>query len=171
MRALLLVLLVLATVLAQVAVAPFFPVLGALVEFPVVLLVALAIFAGPYAVMTALPILVLFLGFSTNVEFEWIVAAYLPILPCAAWLQRQHAIPQTPYALALVMTLAAGIWARGVFAAVTMAAGASPDFGGVVADILLPGAAFDAVGLSLAYGLCRWVGWPARSLDLQQAEF
>ena len=171
MRAPVLLLLALATAVAQVAIAPFFPLLGAVVELPVILLVVLAIFAGPRAVMIVLPILVLFLGFSTNVEFEWLIAAYLPILPCAAWIQRQRAIPQTPYVLALGMTLAAGIWARGVFAAVAMAAGASPDIGGAVADVLLPGAALDAVVLSLAYAVCRWVGWPVRSLDLQRADF
>ncbi len=171
MRALLLVLLVLVTVLAQVAVAPFFPVAGALVELPVVVLLLLAIFAGPYAVMIALPILVLFLGFSTNVEYEWLVIAYLPLLPGAAWIQRQRAIPQTPYLLLLVMVVAAGIWARGVLAGAAMTSGASPTFGPVVADILLPGAAFDAGVLSLAYGLCRWIGWPTRSLDLEQAGF
>ena len=171
MRALLLVLLVLVTVLAQVAVAPFFPVAGALVELPVVVLLLLAIFAGPYAVMIALPILVLFLGFSTNLEYEWLVIAYLPLLPGAAWIQRQRAIPQTPYLLLLVMVVAAGIWARGVLAGAAMTSGASPAFGPVVADILLPGAAFDAVVLSLVYGLCRWIGWPTRSLDLEQAGF
>ena len=170
MRAALLLLLLLATVLAQVAVAPFFPLAGAVVELPVVVLLLLAIFAGPRAVMIALPILVLFLGFSTNVEFEWLVLAYLPILPCAAWIQRQRAIPQTPYALVLGTTFVAGVWARGVFAAVTMASGASPD-AAVIVDILLPGAAFDAVVLSVIYGLCRWIGWPARSLELEQVGF
>ena len=171
MRAVLLLLLLLATVLAQVAVAPFFPLAGAVVELPVVVLLLLALFAGPRAVMLALPILVLFLGFSTNVEFEWLVLAYLPILPCAAWIQRQRAIPQTPYALVLGTTFVAGIWARGVFAVVTTASGASPEVGTVIVDILLPGAAFDAVVLSVAYGLCRWIGWPARSLELEQVGF
>ncbi len=89
MRALLLVLLALATAVAQVAVAPFFPVLGAVAEFPVVALMLLAIFAGPHAVMIAFPILVLFLGFSTNVELAWLLVppppAPLPAprpLPC-----------------------------------------------------------------------------------------
>lgn len=171
MRALLLLLLVLATVLAQVAIAPFFPVVGAVVDLPVVLLLLLAIFAGPYAVMVALPILVVFLGFSTNVEFEWLVLAYLPLLPCAAWIQRQRLIPQSPYALVLVLAFATGIWARGVLAVVAITSGASPSFGALITDVLLAGAAFDAAVLSLGFVLCRWVGWPARSLDLEQAGF
>ncbi len=171
MRALLLVILAFVAVLAQVAVAPLFPLADALIEVPVVVLLLLAIFAGPYAVMIALPILVLFLGFSTNVEYEWLIAAYLPLLPCAAWIQRQHAIPQTPYVLVLIVALGAGAWARAVFSTVALASGASPDFGAVFVEIVLPGAAFDAIVLSVIYGLCRWVGWPARSLDLQQAEF
>ncbi|HCV00958.1 MAG TPA: hypothetical protein DGL25_07125, partial [Dehalococcoidia bacterium] len=71
MRAILLGLFVLVTVLAQVAIAPFFPFLGAVVNFPAVMLLLLAIFAGPYSVMYVFPVLVLFLGFSTNIDFEW----------------------------------------------------------------------------------------------------
>ncbi len=171
MRVLLTVVLLLATVLAQVAIAPLFPLLGAVAELPVVVLLLLAVFAGPYAVMIGLPILVLFLGFSTNVEFEWLVVAYLPLLPCAAWIQRHRAIPQTPYALVLVMVVAAGIWARAVFSAVAVASGAGLTVGPVVTDILLTGAVLDAAVVSVVYALCRWVGWPVRSLDLEQAGF
>jgi hypothetical protein len=170
-RAALLVLLVLATVLAQVAIAPFFPLAGAVVDLPVVVLLLLAIFAGPGAVMVALPLLVLFLGFSTNAGYEWLVLAYLPILPCAAWIQRQPLIPQTPYALVLAMAVAAAVWTRLVFAGVALTSGASIDVSGLVADILAPGAAFDAVVLSVAYFLCRQVRLPTRSLDLDRAEF
>ena len=171
MRASLTVVLLLATVLAQVAVAPLFPLLGAVVELPVIVLLLLAIFAGPHAVMIGLPVLVLFLGFSTNVEFEWLVIAYLPLLPCAAWIQRHRAIPQTPYALVLVMVVAAGFWARAVFSAVAMASGGGLAIGPVVTDILLAGAVLDVAVVSVVYGLCRWVGWPVRSLDLEQAGF
>ena len=171
MRAVLAVVLLLATVLAQVAVAPLFPLAGAVVELPVVVLLLLAIFGGPQAVMIGLPVLVLFLGFSTNVEFEWLVIAYLPLLPCAAWIQRRRAIPQTPYALVLVMVIAAGIWARAVLSAVAMTSGASLAIGPVITDVLLAGAVLDVAVVSVVYGLCRWVGWPVRSLDLDRAGF
>ena len=171
MRALLLVLLVLATVLAQVAIAPLLPLAAAFVQLPVVMLLLLAVFAGPHPVMIALPVLVLFLGFSTNVDFEWLVVAYLPILPCAAWIQRQRVIPQTPYTLVLLVTVAAGIWARAILAGAAMTSGASPAFGPIFSDILLPGTVLDAVVLSVVYGTCRWIGWPTRSLDLERAGF
>lgn len=170
MRALLLLPLLLATVLAQVAVAPFFPLAGAVVELPVVALLLLAAFAGPLAVMLALPVLVLFLGFAANVEFEWLVIAYLPLLPAAAWLQRQP-LPQTPYTLVLAVTVAAAVWARAVFAAVAVTSGASPDLGAIVAEVLVPGTVLDAAVLSAGYALCRWIGWPARSLELERAGF
>ena len=171
MRAALLVLLIVATVLAQVAIAPFFPLAGVVVELPVVVLLLLAIFAGPGAVMVGLPLLVLFLGFSTNVEYEWLVLAYLPLLPCTAWIQRQRAIPQTPYALALVMAVGAAVWTRLVFATVAITSGASPDLGSLVTGILLPGVAFDAALLSVGYILCRQVRLPTHSLNLDEAEF
>jgi len=171
MRVLLTVVLLLVTALAQVAIAPLFPLVGAVVELPVVVLLLLAVFAGPHAVMIGLPILVLFLGFSTNVPFEWLVLAYLPLLPCAAWIQQQRAIPQAPYALVLFMVVGAGIWARAVFAVVAMTSGAGLAVGPVVTDILLTGAVLDAAVVSVVYGLCRWVGWPVRSLDLEQAGF
>ncbi len=171
MRMLLTVVLLLATVLAQVAIAPLFPLVGAVVELPTVVLLLLAVFAGPHAVMIGLPILVLFLGFSTNAEFEWLVMAYLPLLPCAAWIQRHREIPQTPYALVFVMVIAAGIWARAVFSVVAMTSGASLAVGPLVTDILLTGLVLDAAVVSVVYALCRWVGWPVRSLDLEQAGF
>lgn len=171
MRAIFLWLLVLVTVLAQVAIAPFFPVLGTIVHFPVVMLLLLAIFAGPHAVMFAFPVLVLFLGFSTNVEFEWLALAYLPLLPCAAWIQGEHRIPQTPYALVLVMTVAAAVWIRGIFVLVAVGSGADATVGEVFVEILLPGVMLDGVILSLAYGLCRWIGWPTRSLELERVGF
>jgi len=170
-RAALLILLILATAVAQVAVAPFFPVLDAVVQLPIVVLLLLAVFAGPYAVMTGLPVLVLFLGFATNLEFEWFVLAYLPLLPATAWIQRQLALPRTPYVLLLLIVIGAALWARAVFAVAAVTSGASPALGAVVLDILLPGAAFDAVVLSIGYVLCRWIGWPVRSLELQEVEY
>ena len=137
---------------------------------PVVALLLLAAFAGPLAVMLALPVLVLFLGFTANVEFEWLVIAYLPLLPAAAWLQRQP-LPQTPYTLVLAVTVAAAVWARAVFAAVAVTSGASPDVGAIAAEVLIPGAVLDAAVLSAGYALCRWIGWPARSLELERAGF
>ncbi len=170
-RAALLLLLILATAVAQVAVAPFFPILGAVVELPIVVLLLLAVFAGPYAVMAGLPVLVLFLGFATNLEYEWFVLAYLPILPATAFIQRQFALPRTPYALLLLIAIGAAVWARAVFALAAVASGATPALGAVVVDILLPGAVFDAIVLSIAYALGRWLGWPVRSLELREAEY
>ncbi len=158
-----------ATVLAQVSVAPLFPVAGAVVELPVILLLLLAIFAGPLPVMIGLPVLVLLLGFAANVEFEWLVVAYLPLLPATAWLQRRRAIPQIPYLLILVAAILAGVWARAVFAAVAMASGASPDFAALLTDVLVPGVALDAAVLSAAWLACRSLGWEARSLNLERA--
>ncbi len=171
MRAALIALLVLATTLAQVVVAPLFPLQGMVVELPVVALLLLAVFAGPRAVMITLPLLVIAIGFSTNVEFEWLVLAYLPLLPCAAWIQRQALIPQTPYLLVLGMAFASGLWVRAVFSGVAMLSGASLSVDAIVFDALLPGALFDAVVASIAYALCRWIGWTTRSLDLERAVF
>ena len=170
-RALLIAAAVPGAALAQVAIAPLFPLQGAVAEFPVVVLLLLAMFAGPYAVMAALPVLALMLGFSTNIGFEWLTLAYLPLAPCAAWIQRQRAIPQTPYALALVMAVAAGVWARGTLAGVAMVEGASPGFGTLALEVILAGAVFDAALISVGYFLGRRLGWSVRSLDLRTAEF
>ena len=169
MRAPLLALLLLMAVLAQVAVAPLFPVAGAVVELPVVLLLLLAVFAGPLAVMIGLPALVLLLGFAANVGFEWLIAAYLPLLPAAAWLQR--AMLRTPYLLILATAILGGVWARAVFATVAMTSGASPDFAALLTAVLIPGVALDVAVLSVAWLACRSLGWEARSLDLERAGF
>ena len=69
------------------------------------------------------------------------------------------------------MVIAAGIWARAVFSVVAVTSGASLAVGPVVTDILLAGAVLDAAVVSVVYALCRWVGWPVRSLDLEQEGF
>ena len=58
-----------------------------------------------------------------------------------------------------------------ILAGAAMTSGASPAFGPIFSDILLPGAVLDAVVLSVVYGTCRWIGWPTRSLDLERAGF
>ena len=69
-RAALIAFALLLTALAQVTVAPLFPVSGAVVELPLIVLLLLAVFVGPTAVMFGLPVLALCLSFAANIELS-----------------------------------------------------------------------------------------------------
>ena len=171
MRAALIAFALLLTALAQVTVAPLFPVSGAVVELPLIVLLLLAVFVGPTAVMFGLPVLALCLSFAANIEFEWLLLASLPILPIASWLERPWALLLNRYMQTLSIALAVGIWARALLATVAMASGADLAIALVVTDVILPGMLLDGALLSFAYLACRSVGWEARSMELQRAGF
>lgn len=165
-RAALVALLVVATVAAQAAVAPLFPLSGAVVDLPLVLLALLAAFAGPLAAMAALPALALFAGFALNTGPEWLIAAWLPLLPAAAWLQRLGGSAARPSAVPLLATtVAAGVWARALLAGVAVSAGAAPSPVALLTDLLLPGMLLDGAAFALAWLACRALGRETRSLE------
>ena len=171
MRAAIIAVILLFTALAQVTVAPLFPVSGAVVELPIIALLLIAVFVGPTVVMYGLPVLALFVSFAANLEFAWLVIAYLPLLPAAGWLARQHALPLGRYPQTLALAVAAGVWARSLLAVVAMVSGADPAVIFLVTDVILPGILLDAALLSFAYLACRSVGWEARSMELQRIGF
>ena len=164
-RAALVAPLVVAAVAAQAAVAPLFPLSGAVVDLPLVLLALLAAFAGPLAAMAALPALALFAGFALNTGPEWLIAAWLPLLPAAAWLQRLRGGAR-PSAIPLLATVAAtGLWARALLTGVAVSAGAAPSPVALLTDLLLPGVLLDGAAFAVAWLACRALGREARSLE------
>ena len=164
-RAALVALLVVATVAAQAAVAPLFPLSGAVVDLPLVLLALLAAFAGPLAAMAALPALALFAGFALNTGPEWLIAAWLPLLPAAAWLQRLSGGARPSALPLLATTVAAGLWARALLAGVAVSAGAAPSPVALLTDLLLPGMLLDGAAFAVAWLACRALGRETRSLE------
>ena len=171
MKGLLIAVVLLLAALAQVAVAPLFPLGSTSADFALIALLLVAIYGGPFAAMAGLPPLVLFLGFSSDVEFEWLLLSYLPILPVAYWLETRSTVPLSPYAQTLLTGVLVGAWARALLAAVAMTAGAHVAIGTLITAIVLPGMLLDASFLTLAYFAGRLVGWRVRPMTLQRAGF
>lgn len=156
---------------ASAAVAPLFPLADAVVDAPLVALALLAGFAGPLAVMAALPALALLAGFALNTGPEWLIAAWTPLAPAAAWLQRR-AGGGRPSALALLAaTLATGLWARALLAGVAVSAGAEPAPSALLAQLLAPGMALDGAAFAIGWFACRALGRELRSLEPGEAGF
>ena len=128
-------------------------------------------FAGPLAVMAALPALALLAGFALNTGPEWLIAAWTPLAPAAAWLQRR-AGGGRPSALALLAaTLATGLWARALLAGVAVSAGAEPAPAALLAQLLAPGMALDGAAFAAGWFVCRALGREPRSLEPGEAGF
>ena len=104
-------LLVVVTALAQVAVAPLFPVSAAVPDYALVVLVILTVFAGPTTVMLAIPLMAICLGFASDRSPGLLLMAYLPLLPLALYAEDSR-LPLNRYAQMVVAGVAAGIWAR-----------------------------------------------------------
>ena len=167
MKALMVILLLLLACLAQVTVAPLFPISGAQADLPLITMAVLAVYAGPTTVMFGLPLAALFLGFGSSREPGLLVLGYLPLLPLGLVLEEWR-VPLNRYARTLVAGGVTGLWLRSVLAAGAMVSGAPLAIGALIGQVLIPGLIFDLALLTLAYVPFRFVGWSGRSLSLRR---
>lgn len=163
-------LLVVLTALAQVSVAPLFPISAASPDYALVALVILTVFAGPTTVMVALPLMALFLGFASDRSPGLLLMAYLPLLPLALYLEDSR-VPLNRYAEMAVAGMATGAWARLVLAFGAIAGGADPSFGAIVGQLVIPGLILDFALLTLVYAPFRLLGWTGRGMSLQRSRW
>ena len=171
MRTALVALVVLLAAAARAGVAPLFPLADAVVDAPLVALALLAAFGGPLAAMAALPALALLTGFAANTGPEWLIAAWLPLAPAAAWLQRRAGGGRPSALPLLAATLATGLWARALLAGVAVSAGAEPAPADLLARLLAPGMALDGAAFAIGWFACRALGRETRSLEPREAGF
>ena len=170
MRAAGVCLLVFVTALAQVTVAPLFPVSAAVPDYALVMLVILTVFAGPTTVMVALPLTALLLGFASDRSPGLLVMAYLPLLPLALYVEDSR-MPLNRYAQMAVAGVATGAWARLLLAFGAIAGGADPSFGAIVGQLVIPGLFLDFALLTLVYAPFRLLGWSGRGMSLQRSRW
>ena len=163
-------LLVVVTALAQVTVAPLFPVSAAVPDYALVVLVILTVFAGPTTVMVALPLMALFLGFASDRSPGLLVMAYLPLLPLALYVEDLR-VPLNRYAQMAVAGVATGAWARLLLALGAIAGGADLSFGAIVGQLVIPGLFLDFALLTLVYAPFRLLGWSGRGMSLQRSRW
>lgn len=170
MKAVSVVLLVVLVALAQVSVAPLFPVSAAIPDFALVTLVMLAVFAGPGTVMLALPLMAICVGFDSGREPGLLLMAYLPLLPLALFIEESR-LPVNRYAQMTLAGVATGIWARTMLALGAIAGGAEPAIGTLAFGLLVPGLLVDFVLLTVVYTPFRVFGWSARGMSLQRSRW
>jgi hypothetical protein len=169
-KALLAGLLLLCATLAQVTVAPLFPLGAATADMPLIAMVVLMLFAGPRALMWGMPVVALWLAFATNRSPGLLILAYLPLVPLGALLEGAR-LPVNRYAQALLVTLATAGWARLVLSTGAMVHGSGFQPVPLIVDLLLPGALLDAALLTFASIPCRFVGWVPRPMTLQRSGY
>lgn len=170
MKGLAIFVLLLTTALAQVTIAPLFPIAGAIPELPLLVLTLLAIFAGPNAVMLGMPTLAILYGFASDRSPALLVVAYLPLLPFAAALEGWR-IPLWEYPRLAIAILISGLWIRGVLSFAAVAQGAHLAVGPLIFDVLAPGAFLDLALLTVAYAPLRLIGWGGHQLSLQRSGY
>ncbi len=156
--------------IAQVTVAPLFPVSGAVPEFLLLTLVLLVAFSSARPVMIATPFAALAYGFLSDRAPGLLLLAYLPILPLGYFLEESR-IPVNHYIRTAAMMVLTGIWARTLLALGAMTAGADPVFGLLVGDVLLPGFFLDLALLTVVYIPFRLIGWTGQGMTLGRTGF
>lgn len=170
MRAVVLGAGVLLASIAQVTVAPLFPVSGATPEFVLLLLVLVAAFSSPSPVMVLTPIAAIAVGFLSDRAPGLMLLAYLPLLPLGLAIE-ESAVPVNHYLRTFAMMVMTGAWVRVLLALGAMAGGAEGAFGVLVRDVLVPGFVLDAVLLTVVYIPMRVAGWSGRGLTLQRSRY
>lgn len=170
MKALALFALVFGAAIAQVTVAPLFPVGGAVPELVLLSLCLVAAFSGPVPVMVLTPLAALMHGMLADRDAGLLLLAYLPVLPLGAALE-DGPLPLGHAARTYVMTAGAGAAARSVLAIGAMLGGAPALFGALAAEVLLPGLLLDIVVLTLCYVPLRLAGLTGSGFRLQRGRY
>ena len=170
MKGILVLLLIIATAMVQVTVAPLFPISGAVPNFPLVLLVMLAAFSGSTAPMFAIPVTAIFVGFASDRAPGLLIIAYLPLLPLGLVLQEWR-IPLNQYMRVVAAGAATGVWIRGILALAAVVQGANIAIGPLIFQVLVPGLFLDLALLTIAYVPFRLIGWSGRGMSLQRGGY
>jgi len=156
--------------IAQVTVAPLFPIQGAVPDFVLVTLITFATWAGPRTAMVSLPIVAVFLGFAGNREPGLLILAYLPLLPLGLFIDEAN-LPFSRFVQVLLTAAGTGLWARLVMSAGAFIGGAEVSLSGLLFLVLVPGLFLDILLVTFAYLPFRLMGKQARPMTLQRGTF
>lgn len=154
-------------VLAQVTVAPLFPLGGAVVDPVLLLLCLVAALGGPVPVMVLTPLGAVMAGMLSDRDAGLLLLAWLPVLPLGALLE-DAPLPLSHAVKTYLLVIVAGIVARVVLAAGAMLGGAPVAFGATVTDVLLPGIMLDMVALTMCYLPLRAAGRRGAGMRLRR---
>ena len=156
--------------IAQVTIAPLFPVGYVVFDFVLLTLILIAAFSSPKRAMLCVPIAAIAYGFLSNREPGLLVLAYLPLLPLGLYLE-ESPIPLNHYARTALAFGATGIWARGLLVLGSILGGADASLGLIVFHVLLPGLLLDLSLLTLVYIPLRLLGWSGQGMSLSRGGY
>jgi len=156
--------------LAQVTVAPLFPIEGAVFDFMLVTLLTITVWAGPRAAMVSLPFAAIFLGFAGDRSPGLLIIAYLPLVPLA-FVVAEANFPLNRFLQSIVVGVGAGMWARLALSAGAFIGGADVTLSALLFLVLVPGLFLDILLMTFAYMPFRLAGMTARPMTLQRSTF
>jgi hypothetical protein len=156
--------------MAQVTIAPLFPVGSANFDFVLISLGAVMAFRGPRSLLVGMPFAAICLAFATNRAPGLMVLAYLPMLPAALWLA-ESGPPMTRSMQVFSATVVTGMFSRALLGMGAISGGAEPAMGTLLLGIVLPGVFLDLALLSLAYFPSRLLGLETGEITLQPGRY
>ena len=156
--------------IAQVTVAPLFPVSGVVFDFVLLALILIAAFGSPKRAMVCVPVAALAYGFLSNREPGLLVLAYLPLLPLGLYLEEIN-IPLNHYVRTALAMLLTGVWARTILVLGSVVGGAHAPLGLTVSDVILPGILLDLSLLTVVYVPLRLLGWSGQGMSLSRGGY
>lgn len=154
----------------QVTAAPFLTISAAQADLLLISLALLMVYQGPKVAMVSLPLIALFLGFTSDRSPAVIILALLPLLPLAYWLEEAGA-PISRFLQTLLAVGVTGMWARVLLAMTVVAEGASMQAGALVFSVVMPGLMLDILLLSLAYLVCRLLRCEPKTLAMPRERY
>jgi rod shape-determining protein MreD len=154
MRYLLFVPLILFVALAQVATAPYFPLLGVTANPLLVLLMCWAMVRGPRETMILIPLAGIFKDLITSDPVGASVLALLPVVPLAA--MRERWPTESEFVPTLAVVAAASLSYDVLYMMVLTAVGDGPPWLQSPLRVLLPAALFNALITPIVYLPVRW---------------
>ena len=154
MRYLLFVPLILFVALAQVATAPYFPLLGVRANPLLVLLMCWAVVRGPRETMVLIPLAGAFKDLITTDPVGVSVLALLPIVPLAAIRERRPM--ESDFLPTLAVVAVASLSYHLLYMMVLTAVGDGPPWLQSPMRVLLPAALFNALLTPIFYLPVRW---------------
>ena len=154
MRYLLFVPLILFVALAQVATAPYFPLLGVTANPLLVLLMCWAMVRGPRETMILIPLAGIFKDLITSDPVGASVLALLPVVPLAA--MRERWPTESEFVPTLAVMAVASLSYDLLYMMVLTAVGDGPPWLQSPLRVLLPAALFNALITPIVYLPVRW---------------
>ena len=154
MRYLLFVPLILFVALAQVAAAPYFPLLGVTANPLLVLLMCWAMVRGPKETMVLIPLAGIFKDLITSDPVGASVLALLPVVPLAA--MRERWPTESEFVPTLAVMAVASLSYDLLYMMVLTAVGDGPPWLQTAVRVILPAALFNALLTPIFYLPVRW---------------